>query len=206
MAPAINILPAAITAVGRGRAVEGPQRCPIATLDPERSFDDLAAPAARPQRLLDRGTAVACRQCRPPDDQREVTVAEFKEVAHGRGHAESMVETSEQGIDPSGRSRSRSTIGSALDAQRTDDIGIVFLRERQEHAIDSAILEQFDVVGVELGIALGIGQQQRITAGPQLPLGATHDVREDGIGEVGNGETDGHAPLTAETAARAFGR
>ena len=102
MAPAIRVLPAAISAVGRGSRSSASHRRPVAALDAEGALDDHAATAARPQRLLDGGASVTGGERRAADDHGEVAVAEREQVLDGLGHAGAVVEAGREGVDPVG--------------------------------------------------------------------------------------------------------
>ena len=75
-------------------------------------------------------------------------------------------------------------------AQQLDGGRVALLGERQDQPVDAALLQQPDVLGIQVGVALGVRQQQRVAGLPQPALGARDRRGEHGVRDVGDREPD----------------
>ena len=77
---------------------------------------------------------------------------------------------------------------------------VVVVRQQQEQAVDLTGRQQLDVLAVELGAILRVGQEQRVPALAQRHLGAEDDLGDVDAGDVAHEEADGHRRALAQAA------
>lgn len=99
-------------------------------------------------------------------------MVEVEQVADRRAHARPVVGEDAAGVDVGGEvavDDDARRVGLGLRGQR---VGMVLARERQHQPVHTPLLEQADVLGVALRVALGVGQQHGVLAAAQLAFGA----------------------------------
>ena len=121
---------------------------------------------------------------------RDLAMAEADEMADGGPHPAAMIGANR--IDRQGHAQ--------LALQRHDrpvefgkggqKPGIVFARGRDQNRIDAPAVEMADICRVRRRVVIGAHDQQRIAGGPQDEFRPRHDLRREGIGEIGSDETD----------------
>ena len=89
-----------------------------------------------------------------------------------------------------GTSRSSSTQGVSISYRASSVAGSVSRREREDEPVDAALREHAHVLGVELRVALGVGEQHRVALLPQPPLGALDRLGEHRVRDVADHEAD----------------
>ena len=112
-------------------------------------------------------------------------------------HPGVVIEDHGAGIDPVRDVAIKQHDGRLDGAQGLNCFVMVLFRERQDQAVDTTALEQQNVLGIEIGAAFGIGEEQRIPALTESLFGACDELSEHRVRDVGEGEADRERPSPA---------
>ena len=134
---------------------------PLAVLDRQRAFEHLVGvlEASRRPACLERRSALIDRPQRLSADQRHASVTEVKQMVHCVPHSRLMVRVDMQRashIDVAVKHHD----GDIEASERFEHSLVLFVADRQNHPVDSALGEKTDVGRVKIRMPLGVRQQQ----------------------------------------------
>ena len=190
--PTVIRLLAASTAVGCPGATEQPHRRLVAT---RRRGTRRGRPAPRRRRRAHAATKRvvalgAGRRVQRSGDEGDAAVTELEQVAGGGGGPAGVVD--QHGVGRS-RLRERAVDEHDRDPQRREALGGlgVVARRRQQQAVDPAAHRGQHVV-LAGGALVGVAQHDRVAGVVGDRFGPLHDGGEEGVGDVGDDQPDGH--------------